>query len=150
MISGGHNALICVRAFACGFRRLKRFCRAFKACAFRGLQTVFFQRSSKASSLSLVFLNTLKKLSPLTFLRVKCFTHVSCSFLFLVTFSRHLSSLLYCQCLHALAPGKAATLAFATFSFESNGNTCSKSNWLPPGSRRPKALQSNRDHAVCS
>jgi hypothetical protein len=68
--------------------------------------------------------------------------------------------------LHALAPGRAATptLAFPVFSFEALNTVLhlselsdqldvtlesSKiSNWLSPGSRRPKAMQSNKDYAV--
>jgi hypothetical protein len=59
-----------------------------------------------------------------------------------------------CQCLHTLAQGRAATptLAFAAFSFfkELKCVLKDKSNWLSHGSRRPKAMQSNKNHAVYS
>ena len=96
----------------------------------QGLQSVCFQRPS-----NFVFPEAFKKplfffseaLKRLTFLRVQCFTRVVWRPL-PVTLSQHLCSLLACQCVHALAPDRAATptLAFAAISFEIKVNACSK------------------------
>jgi hypothetical protein len=83
----------------------------------RGLQIVCFQRPFK--NLVLPFQMPLKSFLHFTLLRVQCFTCRVASLPVTVS-QQHLCSLLSCQCLHALASGRAATptLGFPTFSFQ--------------------------------